>query len=190
MSEEPSFNQSMEDIDEELRKKIALYYHPLFQASLAQWIMQMQTQNYSTLTIEQYSDLNIRIQKSLILDFDYDAAASSAFEDWKIDIEREKFDKEFEQKKEEESKENSPSEQNRDYTKETLDYERLSEFFFDLCLSWCQHLDIETFLFFLNGVFLNITSGTHISISSFKSIVKINVLSINFFNTLLKYRTE
>ena len=40
-----------------------------------------------------------------------------------------------------------------------IDYERLSEFFFDLCLSWCQHLDIETFLFFINGVFLNITEG-------------------------------
>ena len=188
MIDEPSVNKSTEEIDEELRKKIALYYHPLFQASLAQWIMQMQTQNYSTLTMQQYSDLNIRIQKSLILDFDFDAAAASAFEDWKIDVEREKFDKEFEEKQKN-SKNESPQ-KDRDYAKETLDYERLSEFFFDLCLSWCQHLDIETFLFFLNGVFLNITSGTHISVSSFKNIDKINVLSINFFNTLLRYRTE
>jgi hypothetical protein len=44
-------------------------------------------------------------------------------------------------------------------------YERLTEFFFDLCLSWCQHLDIETFLFFINGVFLNITEGYHINVS-------------------------
>ena len=44
-------------------------------------------------------------------------------------------------------------------SKQGIDYERLSEFFFDLCLSWCQHLDIETFLFFINGVFLNITEG-------------------------------
>jgi hypothetical protein len=188
MSEEPSFNKSSDEIDEELRKKIALYYHPLFQASLAQWIMQMQTQNYSTLTMQQYSDLNIRIQKSLILDFDYEAAAASAFEDWKIDIEREKFDKEFEEKHRD-KKSPSPLKE-RNYKKESLDYERLSEFFFDLCLSWCQHLDIETFLFFLNGVFLNITSGAHISVSSFKSLDKISVLSINFFNTLLRYRTE
>lgn len=188
MSDEPSVNKSTEEIDEELRKKIALYYHPLFQASLAQWIMQMQTQNYSTLNMKQYSDLNIRIQKSLILDFDYDSAAASAFEDWKIDIEREKFDKEFEDKTKS-AKEFSPP-KDRNYDKETLDYERLSEFFFDLCLSWCQHLDIETFLFFLNGIFLNITSGSHISVSTFKSIDSINVLSINFFNELLKYRTE
>lgn len=188
MSEEPSVNKTNEDIDEELRKKIALYYHPLFQACLAQWIMQMQTQNYSTLTMDQYSELNIRIQKSLILDFDYDAAAASAFEDWKIDIEREKFDKEFEQKQK--GTQNDPPDQTRDYKKETLDYERLSEFFFDLCLSWCQHLDIETFLFFLNGVFLNITYGSHISVSSFKKVEVINVLSISFFNTLLKYRNE
>lgn len=130
MIDEPSINKSTEEIDEELRKKIALYYHPLFQASLAQWIMQMQTQNYSTLTMQQYSDLNIRIQKSLILDFDFDAAAASAFEDWKIDVEREKFDKEFEDKQKT-SKNDSPQ-KDRDYSKETLDYERLSEFFFDL----------------------------------------------------------
>ena len=49
---------------------------------------------------------------------------------------------------------------------------------------------MRRFYFFLNGVFLNITSGTHISVSSFKNIDKINVLSINFFNTLLRYRTE
>lgn len=98
MNEEPSISQNLEEIDEELRKKIALYYHPLFQASLAQWIMQMQTQNYTTLTMNQYRDLNVRIQKSLILDFNLEAASASALEDWKIDIEREKFDKEFENK--------------------------------------------------------------------------------------------
>jgi hypothetical protein len=53
-------------------------------------------------------------------------------------------------------------------SKQGIDFERLSEFFFDLCLSWCQYLDIETFLFFLNGVFLNITEGQHIAISTFK----------------------
>lgn len=37
-----------------------------------------------------------------------------------------------------------------------LNYERLCEFFFDLCVSWCQFLDIETFLFFLHALFLNV----------------------------------
>lgn len=32
MEEEASLNKTNEEIDEELRKKIALYYHPLFQA--------------------------------------------------------------------------------------------------------------------------------------------------------------
>ena len=54
-----------------------------------------------------------------------------------------------------------------------IEFERLSEFFFDLCLSWCQHLDIETFLFFINGVFLNITRGHHISVSTFKPLREI-----------------
>ena len=38
---------------------------------------------------KQYIDLNIRIQKSLILDFDLDSARESAEQDWKIDLERE-----------------------------------------------------------------------------------------------------
>ena len=37
--------------------------------------------------------MNIRIQKSLILDFDLPSAQQSALEDWKIDVEREMIDK-------------------------------------------------------------------------------------------------
>ena len=37
-------------------------------------------------------ELNVRIQKSLILDFDLASAKQSALEDWKIDIERELMD--------------------------------------------------------------------------------------------------
>ena len=70
-----------------------------------------------------------------------------------------------------------------------IDYERLTEFFFDLCLSWCQYLDIETFLFFINGVFLNITKGNHINVSRFKENHEIEVLSIEFINHLLAYRS-
>ena len=70
-----------------------------------------------------------------------------------------------------------------------IDYERLTEFFFDLCLSWCQYLDIETFLFFINGVFLNITKGNHINVSKFKETSEIEVLSIEFINHLLAYRS-
>ena len=65
---------------------------------------------------------------------------------------------------------------------ENIEYERLSEFFFDLCLSWCQHLDVETYVFFLHGIFLNITKGTHANISQFKDLNEINVLSVQFFN--------
>jgi len=59
-----------------------------------------------------------------------------------------------------------------------------------LCLSWCQHLDIETYIFFLNGIFLNITSGSHVNVSVFKEIEEIEVLSVEFFNRLLAYRNN
>ena len=73
---------------------------------------------------------------------------------------------------------------------EQIEYERLSEFFFDLCLSWCQHLDIETYIFFLNGIFLNITTGSHVNVSIFREIDDIEVLSVEFFNKLLSYRNR
>jgi hypothetical protein len=71
-----------------------------------------------------------------------------------------------------------------------IEFERLSEFFFDLCLSWCQHLELEVFLYFVNGVFLNITKGSHVNVSEFKPMEEIEVLSIEFFNQLLNYRSK
>ncbi len=50
----------------------------------------MQQSNYQRLSRKQYIELNVRIQKSLILDFDLDSAKESAEQDWKIDLEREK----------------------------------------------------------------------------------------------------
>lgn len=192
-------------------------------------------------------ELNVRIQKSLILDFDLASAKQSALEDWKIDIERELMDgpipeKDGEAEDEEKQgkrargsdqdqlegiKENQDEEdalqakssapnrnsgdinhssegeeganQDRKVFEEdsilkdgpdTVEYERLSEFFFDLCLSWCQHLDIETYIFFLNGIFLNITNGSHVNVSVFREIEDIEVLSVEFFNRLLAYRNK
>ena len=95
-------------------------------------------------------------------------------EDWKIDIERESNDKKGADFQDE--KRNEPY---------LIEFERLSEFFFDLCLSWCQHLELELFLYFVNGVFLNITRGAHVNISEFRPLEDIEVLSIEFFNQLL-----
>ena len=53
----------------------------------------MQQQNYKKLSKEQYIDLNVKIQKSLILDFDEASARESAEQDWKIDLEREQQEK-------------------------------------------------------------------------------------------------
>eukprot|EP00347_Sterkiella_histriomuscorum_P022188 403331364 len=194
-------NQHQQQEDEELKKKIALYYHTLFQGCLGQWFTLLQHLNYQKLTKTQYLELNMRIQKSLILDFDFESARESAVEDWKIDIERESFDKKQcnakingqqlsqinEEQNDEINEENSTIKQDEPFL---IEFERLSEFFFDLCLSWCQFLDIETFLFFLNGIFLNITKGSHVNVSTFKEMDEIEVLSIEFFNTLLAQRSK
>lgn len=140
--------------------------------------MLLQQKNYSKLTKKQYLDLNMRIQKSLILDFDVQSAQESALEDWKIDIEREGGDKK-----------NATGTMSQEAGGQYLiEFERLSEFFFDLCLSWCQHLELEVFLYFVNGIFLNITKGAHINVSEFRPLEEVEVLSIEFFNQLLQYR--
>ena len=206
-----------------------------FQGILSQWFVLMQQQNYKKLSKHQYIDLNVKIQKSLILDFDEASARESAEQDWKIDLEREQQEKKQANKlgggleqvdeadanregaddDDDESSEEFDEEDERfmnseekarldkrrelralrkqrkidELDRKGIDYERLTEFFFDLCLSWCQFLDIETFLFFINGVFLNITKGNHINVSRFKENHEIEVLSIEFINHLLAYRS-
>ena len=153
-----------------------------FQGSLAQWFVLLQQRNYTKLTKKQYLELNVRIQKSLILDFDLQSAQDSALEDWKIDIERETNERKAA------AAATSDFQDERKNEPYLIEFERLSEFFFDLCLSWCQHLELELFLYFVNGVFLNITKGAHVNISEFKDLEDIEVLSIEFFNQLLQYR--
>jgi hypothetical protein len=74
-------------------------------------------------------------------------------EDWKIDIERESGKPNNLNSTQETSGE-APNQKKEPYL---IEFERLSEFFFDLCLSWCQYLELEVFLYFINGIFLNIT---------------------------------
>lgn len=139
----------------------------------------------------------MRIQKSLIIEFDKESAKESSLEDWKIDMEREKLDQthsgatgsnQVSMTRIIDVTTNTANTMG-DQSHNSIDFERLSEFFFDLCLSWCQFLDVETFLFFMNGIFLNITEGSHINVSQFKPLEKIEVLPIEFFNKLIEYRT-
>lgn len=73
-----SYPSTIMDEDDELKRKIVLYYHTLLQGSLSQWFVLLQQKNYKKLSKEQYIDLNVRIQKSLILDFDEASARESA----------------------------------------------------------------------------------------------------------------
>ena len=102
-------------------------------------------------------------------------------EDWKIDIEREATGENKNKAAPVDPEKKEPY---------LIEFERLSEFYFDLCLSWCQHLELEVFLYFVNGIFLNITKGAHVNVSEFKPLEEIEVLSIEFFNQLLQYRSR
>ena len=98
----------------------------------------------------------MKIQKSLILNFNEKSAKESAEQDWKIDLKRENGEKEQlgvveEDEPEEEIDSDAESdivreqedrkvrrreEKEEKKSKAGIDYERLTEFFFDLCLSW------------------------------------------------------
>ena len=54
--------------------------------------------------------LNVRVQKSLIIDFDFEAAQKSALEDWKIDFERQRQDRELQSPVREEEEEEEEAE--------------------------------------------------------------------------------
>ena len=146
-----------------------------------------------------YLRLNVRVQKSLIIDFDFEAAQKSALEDWKIDFERQRQDRELQSPvREEEEEEEEAEGEGEGGAEGSLNYERLCEFFFDLCVSWCQYLDIETFLFFLHAIFLNVraesdgqmTRGESLASSTFKHLDGTEVMPLSFFNLLLSARNR
>lgn len=49
----------------------------------------LQVNDSEYLAYEQYLQLNLRLQKSLIADFELNSATRSALDDWKIDLARE-----------------------------------------------------------------------------------------------------
>ena len=103
-----------------------------FQGTLAQWFVFLQLRNYTKLTKKQYLELNVRIQKSLIMDFDLQSAQDSALEDCNIEIESET------------NEWNAAAAATSDFQEEPknephlIEFECLSEFFFNLCLSCCD----------------------------------------------------
>jgi len=51
---------------------------------------------------------------------------------------------------------------------------------FDLCLTWCEFLDVELFILFMYTIFLQITEGASIHKSNLKQTQEIKLLPLQF----------
>ena len=65
-----------------------------------------------------------------------------------------------------------------------------AKFLFDLCVSWCENLDIELFILFLSGLFLQITAGSSINNSSLLKTENIIPLNQIFLNQTKMFKTH
>ena len=67
--------------NEKLTKRLAIFYHPLFQGIIKRWTksFQLSSENMNMIT---FIEVNIRIQKAMINDFDFYNSLSSALTDW------------------------------------------------------------------------------------------------------------
>jgi hypothetical protein len=67
--------------NEKLTKRLASFYHPLFQHILREWItcLHLSTEHINMIT---FIEVNVRIQKAMISDFDFFNSLSSALTDW------------------------------------------------------------------------------------------------------------
>lgn len=59
-----------------------------------------------------------------------------------------------------------------------INKEVFNKFVFDLCSTWCEFLDIELFSYFLIAIYVQISQGTAIASSQFKSTAHIGAIDL------------
>ena len=71
--------------NDKVSKKLAIFYHPLFQGILKEWnkVFNITDDKY---TIIHFAEANIRIQKALIDEFEMQNSLASALTDWLREI--------------------------------------------------------------------------------------------------------
>lgn len=190
---------------------MAIFYHPLFQEIISQWIHIFQGEPSSELQMNftTFVEFNIKVQKCLLPNFDLNIAFVSALNDWAKEI-SECFtfkdlylNKEYKQQNLENyilsqvtdlkfpsvlTPDNYQSLIEQFHTHESfklvnfqISIEVFSKFLFDLAATWCEYLDIELFSFFIITIFLNITEGKTIKGSKLRATEAISNLPIQFF---------
>ena len=135
------------------------------------------------ITMEQYLDLNVRLQKALNPDFDYEDACISAVEDWEIDAE----DWEGSVSAGETQHPCTPSSNyaasESQPNSKIFTFDKFSDFLFETGEVWCDG-SIEGILVIINSALLHISQGVHLTCSVFKDIEVISVLPDSLFEEI------
>jgi len=177
--------------NEKLKRKLAIFYHPLFQTVVHQYSSAFQApQNLFDFAI--FTEINLRAQKIILTEFDAADSLSSALTDWAREIENlsnERPERPFtpsatsvRPKREDDLIrplkkliEKVPFDlalpqqayldffhQQEGHIDSHLIIDKISlqgfgKFLFDLCLSWCEDLDVELFCLFSLAVLYQLT---------------------------------
>lgn len=164
---------------EKVKRKLALFYHPLFQNIVQQFVTAFQAPN-NAVDLLVFTEINLRIQKVILNELDINDSLSSALTDWVREIETlsqtpptgsnypnkagrdEEIIKQIKVLFEKTPFTRSlPDQVYLDFfgqqgarldpliVSDKLSVDGFAKFLFDLCYSWCEDLDIELFCFFL-----------------------------------------
>ena len=61
-----------------------------------------------------------------------------------------------------------------------INKEVFNKFMFDLCSTWCEFLDIELFSYFLIAIYVQLSEGTTIATSYFRTTAAITPIDLEF----------
>ncbi|OMJ70983.1 hypothetical protein SteCoe_30910 [Stentor coeruleus] len=172
-------------------KRVALLQHPLWIESMKGWwnvtdphdIAVQEIGTDGKITMEQYIDLNVRLQKALNPDFDYENACLSAAEDWDVDAEDWTSTVSVNETQHPCTPTSNYAPSDGKPTIKTFTFDKFSEFLFEVGEMWCDG-SIESILVIINSALLHISQGVHLCSTVFKDIDSIVSLPNHLFQEL------
>ncbi|KAM3138439.1 hypothetical protein pb186bvf_009525 [Paramecium bursaria] len=186
----------------DINRRLAIFYHPLFIEIISLFTNLLGGDKYGFIP---FVEMNIRLQRVLLIEFNIKNAFMSALNDWvkeiqdcqqlkqlykeiEIDIQNEiqqlKFEPILQAFDYEDFQQSFKDHQAYKYLHVKINQEIISKFFFDLCTTWCQHLDLELFSYFLVNLYFGISDGDALISSEMLPLQDIDTLLDSFFDEL------
>ena len=206
--------------NEKLTKKLALFYHPLFQNTVIEWILSFHV-DQTVMDIMTFIEINLRIQKVIIPEFEFTNSLSSAVTDWVRELESLSTKKENSHHVSDKHKSSKEITRNitemiqgipfdliasgdtyisffrhhreqlpSHYLMDKLSFSAFAKFLFDLCYSWCEYLDIELFTLFLIGLLYQVTTFQTANLLTVRPFNQIKGFTESFIAQIKRHKTH